>query len=99
MPQDRFDAKPWLLLFLSVALGILITTQVPGVNGPWYWQRKWRWIESTRLYPAMFAGFLPFLLGQYLYLRGAKRSAAAPLILCMLSTIALELVAIGLQND
>src|ERR1051325_916510 len=94
-----FDLKSLLLLLLTAALVLLTVTQVPGINGPWYWERTWRWIDSARLYPAMLAAFLPFLLGQFLFQRNGQRSAALPLILCMISTVALELVAIGVQND
>ena len=70
----------------------------PGLNGPWYWKWDWRHINARKLFPGMFIAFLPFLIAQYLYKSG-NRSIAMPLGLVMLSTFALQLVAVAMQTD
>lgn len=91
------DPKFLLLFFVVVALGIATLNHVPGLNGPWYWQWEWRHLEGARLYPAMFVAFLPFVLAQYARLEEARRPAV-PLSLLMLSALALQLTALGMQT-
>lgn len=67
-----------------------------GLNGPSYWQWPWRRIDALRIYPAMLAAFIPFAVGQYLY--ETRRSVVAALLLSMVSMLALELTALGVQS-
>ena len=94
MAQPRI--KLILLLGTAAVLGTLVIRHAPGLNGPWYWQWPWKRIDGLRLYPAMLAAVVPFLVGQWLHARGRRPAVALGLV--MLSTLGLELTAAGMHR-
>ena len=55
-------------------------------------------MDGYRLFPAMLAAATPFFLAQYLHHRRSIGSFTVPLLALMLSTLALQLTAVGIQK-
>lgn len=97
---SRFSdgTKLAVVLFSTLVLRALLTNHVDGLNGPDYWDWSWRTMDGYRLFPAMLAAATPFFLAQYLHHRRSIGSFTVPLLALMLSTLALQLTAVGIQK-
>ena len=97
---SRFSdgTKLAVVLFSTLVLRALLTNHVDGLNGPDYWDWPWRTMDGYRLFPAMLAAATPFFLAQYLHRRRSIGSFTVPLLALMLSTLALQLTAVGIQK-
>ena len=97
---SRFSdgTKLAVVLFSTLVLRALLTNHVDGLNGPNYWDWSWRTMDGYRLFPAMLAAATPFFLAQYLHHRRSIGSFTVPLLALMLSTLALQLTAVGIQK-
>ena len=94
----RDGTKLAVVLFSTLVLRALLTNHVDGLNGPDYWDWSWRTMDGDRLFPAMLAAATPFFLAQYLHHRRSIGSFTVPLLALMLSTLALQLTAVGIQK-
>lgn len=98
-PRDKDPAQKVLLVVcVAVLVGILVISHVPGLNGPWYWQWPWRRLDPLRVFPALLAAAVPFFIGQLVYATGTRRGTPA-LALMMLSTFAMQVIGLGIQED
>lgn len=90
--------KPVVTAVVALALSVCVMAHVQGFNGPAYWTWPWRRLSPARLFPAMLLCAVPFAVAQLLYHR--QRLGLLPsLALVALSTLLLELVAIGMQGE
>lgn len=87
-----------LTVLAAAALALCVAAHTKGCNGPYYWYWPWRSISPWRLFPAMVLASLPFWVAQYAYHR-QNQGVAGALLLLAVSTLLLELVAIGMQSD
>src|SRR5690348_6316294 len=94
--SERQKLRAVMVVALVLAAGVV--AHVPGLNGA-YWRWEWRHITGVRLFPAFAAAALPFFAAQWLRDTRRATSDAIPLALLMLSTFALEVVALGVQSE
>lgn len=101
MPDDShsFVSTPqqWLRLLVVVAVAVafcgLLLIRLPNLNGTPFHLLPYHWIATGRVYPAMLVAAAPAIAAQFV----RKRAIAIGLL--MLSTLCLQLVAVGIPRD
>jgi hypothetical protein len=86
--------KVAIVAVAAILLAVMAICHSPGLNGPWFWQWRWRVIPSARWYCLMALSAAPALLALTLPRLGAaasRRSVALALGLLMISSFALRL--------
>lgn len=95
---DRRWTQVAVLGGLTLVLAVLLAQHAADLNGPSYWKWPWRRIDTLRIFPPMFAAFVPALAALRIE-RNPRLPIALPLGLTMGSMYALMLVAMGVQDD
>src|SRR3954471_3680018 len=86
-----------LILMLAAAVSAALCLHMPGLNGPAYWQWPWRRLDARRLFPLMALAVAPLAIGWATWRDSCRRTTVA-LIAIMLSMLAAEIFAAGVQT-
>ena len=95
---SHIDARQLTVSLLTASFAILLIQHTSWLNGPSYWKWPWRQLDALGTYPLLLLATLPFIVGQWLQIRG-KLSVVIPLLLIMTSFLFLQFAALGTQSD